>query len=60
MKIAVFVFALIQMAIGLLFIVEAEAVPRLTLGTISFGLGSVCFAIAVVIGKLDEIRSNQR
>jgi hypothetical protein len=32
----------------------------LTLGTISFGLGSVCFALAVVIGKLDEIRSNQR
>jgi len=58
MKIVVFTLAVVQILIGLLFIVEASSVQRLILGTLSFGLGSVCFGIAVIIGRLDEIRAH--
>jgi hypothetical protein len=58
MKIVVFILAVVQILIGLLLIVEASSVQRLILGTLSFGLGSVCFGIAVIIGRLDEIRAN--
>jgi len=57
MKIVVFILGVAQILIGLLFIVEASSVQRLILGTSSFGLGSVCFGIAVIIGRLDEIRA---
>lgn len=59
MKMIVFVLAVIQILIGLLFIVEAPSIQRLILGTLSFGLGSVCFGIAVIIGQLESIRSSR-
>lgn len=58
MRIVVFILGVVQILIGLFFIAEASSVQRLILGTLSFGLGSVCFGIAVIIGRLDEIRAN--
>lgn len=58
MKIVVFILGLAQIMIGLLFIVEASSIQRLILGTLSFGLGSICFGIAVIIGQLDRIRAH--
>ncbi|ASV88218.1 putative membrane protein (plasmid) [Ochrobactrum quorumnocens] len=58
MKIVVFILGVVQILIGLLFIVEASSVQRMILGTLSFGLGSVCFGIAGIIGRLDEIRAS--
>ncbi|MNE03020.1 hypothetical protein D3C81_1775100 [compost metagenome] len=58
MKIVVFILGVVQILIGLLFIAEASSVQRLILGTLSFGFGSVCFGIAVIIGRLDEIRAS--
>lgn len=57
MKILVLILGVVQIISGLLFIVEASSVQRMILGTLSFGLGSVCFGIAVIIGRLDEIRA---
>lgn len=59
MKIVIYILAVVQIAIGLLFIVEAPSTQRLMLGTISFGLGSICLGIAVIIGQLDAIRFNR-
>lgn len=59
MKKVVYGFAALQILIGLLFIVEAPTTQRLILGAVSFGLGSVCFGIAVIIGQLDAIRSSR-
>jgi hypothetical protein len=58
MKFVVFILGLAQILIGLLFIVEASSLQRLMLGTLSFGLGSICFGIAVIIGQLDGIRAS--
>jgi hypothetical protein len=58
MKVIVFILGVVQILIGLLFIVEASSVQRMILGTLSFGLGSVCFGIAVIIVRLDEIRAS--
>jgi len=52
MKIVVFALAVIQIVIGLLFIIDAPSTQRLILGTISFGLG-------LMIGQLDSIRFNR-
>ena len=59
MKTVVFVLGVLQILIGLLFIAEAPSTQRQILGTISFGLGSVCFGIAVIIGRLDQIHTNR-
>jgi hypothetical protein len=59
MKGVVYGLAVLQILIGLLFIVGAPTTQRLILGTISFGFGSVCFGIAVIIGQLDSIRSSR-
>ncbi len=57
MNILLFNLGFVQILIGLLFIIEAQSTQRLILGTISFGLGSVCFGVAVVVNRLDQIRS---
>ena len=57
MKIVIFILGLIQILIGLIFIVEASSLQRLILGTLSFGFGSICFGIAVIIGQLDKFRA---
>ncbi|MFS2327702.1 hypothetical protein U2P60_20240 [Brucella sp. H1_1004] len=58
MKILILMLGLIQVVIGLIFIVEANSVQRLTLGTLSFGFGSICCGIAVIIGRLDALRTS--
>ncbi len=58
MKLVVFILGLVQILIGLLFIVDASSLQRLMLGTLSFGLGSICFGIAVIISQLDRIRAS--
>ena len=58
MKIVILVLGLIQVMIGLIFIVEANSIQRLMLGTLSFGFGSICCGIAVVIGRLDALRTS--
>ncbi len=58
MKFVVFILGLVQILIGLLFIVDASSLQRLMLGTLSFGLGSICFGIAVIISQLDRIRAS--
>ncbi len=58
MKFVVFIIGLVQILIGLLFIVDASSLQRLMLGTLSFGLGSICFGLAVIISQLDRIRAS--
>ncbi|MBB3217215.1 1,4-dihydroxy-2-naphthoate octaprenyltransferase [Ochrobactrum sp. RC6B] len=58
MKFVVFILGLVQILIGLLFIVDASSLQRLMLGTLSFGLGSICFGIAVIISQLERIRAS--
>ncbi|MBA8840937.1 uncharacterized membrane protein HdeD (DUF308 family) [Ochrobactrum sp. RH2CCR150] len=58
MKFVVFILGLVQILIGLLFIVDAPSLQRLVLGTLSFGLGSICFGISVIISQLDRIRAS--
>lgn len=58
MKFVVFILGLVQILIGLLFIVDASSLQRMMLGTLSFGLGSICFGIAVIISQLDRIRAS--
>jgi hypothetical protein len=58
MKFVIFILGLVQILIGLLFIVDASSLQRLMLGTLSFGLGSICLGIAVIISQLDRIRAS--